>query len=63
MITFSNVNLTDIQTPHDDLLIVSVIVANYEVKKVLMDSMSAINILFYNAFVRIKLLINRLTLL
>lgn len=61
MITFSNKDFIDIQTPHDDSLVISVIVSNYEVRKVLMDNKSVADILCYDTFVRMKLPTNRLT--
>lgn len=60
--SFSNKNLTSVQTPHNDPIVVTIVVVNYEVRKVLIDSRSAIAILFYNTFEKMKLPINRLAL-
>lgn len=61
VITFSNEYLASIQTPHADPFVVSVIIVNYKVRKVLLDSRSVADILFHNAFMRMKLSVERLT--
>ncbi|XP_010907809.1 uncharacterized protein [Elaeis guineensis] len=60
VITFSEKDARGIQTPHDDAVIVSAIIANYDVKKILIDHESSTDILFYSTFSRMKLLIDQL---
>ena len=49
-----------IQTPHDDDVIVSAMIANYDVKRILVDNGSSTNILFYSAFFRMLMSTERL---
>ena len=49
-ITFSNANLEGCQHPHDDLLVIRVIVANKTVHRVLIDNRSSVDIIFGSAF-------------
>ncbi|XP_073109541.1 uncharacterized protein [Elaeis guineensis] len=41
--------------PHDDPIVVSLNIANYDIHRVLVDNRSSINVLFYNAFIRMNL--------
>lgn len=41
-------------------MVISIVVANFEMKKIMIDSGNSIDILFYDVFKRIKLLDNRL---
>lgn len=43
-------------------MIVSMVIANYKVRKILVDTGSAIDILFYEIFLKIKLLVNKFVL-
>lgn len=54
-ITFSNKDLKDVHTPHDDLLVVTVVVANFEVQKTLIDTSGLVDILLYETFLKMKL--------
>lgn len=54
-IILSNEDLKGVCLPHDDPLVVSLIIANFEVQKILVDSGNIVDILFYEAFLRIKL--------
>ena len=49
-ITFSDANLEGYQHPHDDLLVIRVVVANKIVHKVLIDNGSSADIIFASAF-------------
>ena len=64
-VTFSEADLDRIKYPHDDPTVVSLDIANYDVYWVLVDNKSSVDILFYDAFVRMnlysKLLIKRNT--
>ena len=49
-LTFSSSDIQDIHYPHDDPLVVTLTIANYAVKRVLIDIRSLSNILFALAF-------------
>ncbi|XP_022874266.1 uncharacterized protein LOC111393099 [Olea europaea var. sylvestris] len=51
-ITFGANDLEGVSYPHDDALVVSAIVANFEVKRILIDNGSAANILSQEAFAK-----------
>lgn len=55
LITLSNEDFKGIQTHHNDLVAVLVVIANFETWKILVDSGSAVDILFYKTFQRMKL--------
>ena len=50
IIFFSENDVKEIQTPHNDAVIISMMIAKYDVKKVLVDNKSSVNILFYDIF-------------
>ncbi|XP_022860192.1 uncharacterized protein LOC111380787 [Olea europaea var. sylvestris] len=54
-ITFGARDLEGVSYPHDDALVVFVIVANFEVKRILVDNGSATNILSQEAFAKMGL--------
>ena len=49
-----------IQTFHDETVVVSMTIVNYDVKKILIDNESSTNILFSSTFFRMQLPIDRL---
>ena len=49
-ITFIDEEVREIQTPHDDTMVISLIIANYDVKHILVDNGSSANVLLYEAF-------------
>ena len=49
-ITFSNSDMEDCQHPHDDPLVIRVVIANKTVHKVLVDNGSSTDIIFASAF-------------
>ncbi|XP_022859172.1 uncharacterized protein LOC111379964 [Olea europaea var. sylvestris] len=51
-ITFGTGDLEGVSLPHDDALVISAIVANFEVKRILVDNGSAANILSQEAFAK-----------
>ncbi|XP_043721071.1 uncharacterized protein LOC122668593 [Telopea speciosissima] len=59
-ITFSDENLADIQSPHDDALVVKMIVANCSVARILVDNGSSVNILYFDAFLKMQLTLEML---
>ena len=54
-ITFTDKDARGIQTFHDDAVVISLIIANYDVKRVLVDNGSSANMLFYEAFQKMNL--------
>ncbi|XP_043717769.1 uncharacterized protein LOC122665683 [Telopea speciosissima] len=54
-ITFSNKDLVDIQSPHDDALVIKMIIANCTVARILVDNGSSADILYYDAFEKMLL--------
>ena len=60
VITFTDEDAWRIQTLHDDAVVVSTTIANYDVKKILVDNGSSTNILFYSTFFRMRLSTDRL---
>ncbi|XP_022861322.1 uncharacterized protein LOC111381740 [Olea europaea var. sylvestris] len=57
-ITFGMKDLEGVSFPHDDALVISAIVANFEVKRILIDNGSAANILSHEASQKWKFLPN-----
>ncbi|XP_022897477.1 uncharacterized protein LOC111411150 [Olea europaea var. sylvestris] len=51
-ITFGTRDLEGVSLPHDDALVISAIVANFEVKRILVDNGSVANILSQEAFAK-----------
>ena len=54
-ITFTNNDLGDLHLPHDDALIVSATIANFNVQRILIDNESSVDILFISAFDKMKI--------
>ena len=50
VISFFDDNLWGVQTPYADAIIVSMMIANYDTKKNLIDNESSIDILVYDTF-------------
>lgn len=59
-IVFSDDDLKEINTPYDDVIVITVIIENFEVHKMMIKSGSATNVLFFNTFFRMKLPENKL---
>ncbi|GFS42902.1 hypothetical protein Acr_00g0082420 [Actinidia rufa] len=53
-ITFSNDDLRGVHLPHDDALVVSAVIANFNVQRILIDNGSSADILFISAFEKMK---------
>ncbi|KAK3020962.1 hypothetical protein RJ639_046326 [Escallonia herrerae] len=60
MITFSDDDSKGIKTPHDDPLVVTIKARNFDVKHVLIDNGSSVEILFHDAFEKINIPTDRL---
>lgn len=54
-ITFYDDDIRGIQTSHNNMVMISMMVANYNVKLILVNNKSFANILFYDAFQKMKL--------
>ncbi|KAK3027419.1 hypothetical protein RJ639_040435 [Escallonia herrerae] len=59
-ISFSEDEIWDIKTPHDDPLVVTLRVGNFDVKRILVDNGSSAEVLFYEAFQKMNIPSNRL---
>ncbi|XP_073117756.1 uncharacterized protein [Elaeis guineensis] len=60
VITFTEEDVRGIQTLHDNAVVISATIANYDVKKNFVDNGSSTNILFYSTFSRMRLSTDRL---
>ena len=54
-ITFSEADLKGIKYPHDNFIVVALNIFNYDVHHVLVGNRSSVDVLFYDAFVRMNL--------
>ena len=57
-IIFFKEDLQEVQTPRNDATIIFMTIANYDVKRYLVDNRSSTDILFYDAFSRMQLSTN-----
>ena len=53
-IVFMKADLWRVQTSHNDAVVVSMIIANYDIKKYLIDNESSIDVIFYDYFFRMR---------
>lgn len=53
-------NLEEVYNPHDDAIVVSMIIGNFEVRSVLIDCWSLPNVLFGNAYEKMDLGVEKL---
>ena len=49
-IFFSNDDVKRVQTPHNETVVISMTIAKYDVKRILVDNGSSTDILFYDSF-------------
>ncbi|GFZ05183.1 hypothetical protein Acr_17g0007550 [Actinidia rufa] len=59
-ITFNNDDLRGLHLPHDDALVVSAVIANFNVQRVLVDNGSSVDILFVSAFDKMRIGLDKL---
>ena len=59
VISFLDDDIWKIQNLHNDVVVVSTMIANYDVKKILIDNESSTNILFYSTFSQMQLSIDQ----
>ncbi|XP_010242239.1 PREDICTED: uncharacterized protein LOC104586642 [Nelumbo nucifera] len=60
-ITFTDDDLRGVQTPHDDALVITDKVADFELQRILIDTGSSANVLFEDAFEKLSIDTERLT--
>ena len=53
-ITFTDEDIERIHHPHDDAIVITLLIANYTTKKVLVDNGSSTDILYYPAFQQMR---------
>ena len=49
-LTFNDSDLEGVKFPHDDLLVITLVIGNSSVKRVHFDNRESVNILFYDAY-------------
>ena len=54
-ITFTDEDAVRIHHPHDDAIVITLLIADYTTRRVLVDNRSSANILYYPAFQQMKL--------
>ena len=54
-ITFTRANLERVQHPYFDLLVIQLIMNNYDVKRILVEMGSSVEIMYYDFFKQLKL--------
>ena len=54
-ITFTRPDLKRVQHPHSDLLVVQLRINNYDVKQILVDTESLVEVMYYDLFKQLKL--------
>ncbi|GFZ08777.1 hypothetical protein Acr_20g0005850 [Actinidia rufa] len=59
-ITFSSDDLRGLHLPHDDALVVSAVIANFNVQRILIDSGNSADILFISVFEKMKIGLDKL---
>ncbi|XP_059629700.1 uncharacterized protein LOC132272601 [Cornus florida] len=55
IITFLDEDIKDVQQPHDDPLVVTMMIANYSIWQILVDNGSSTDIIFLDAFSKMKI--------
>ncbi|XP_057505527.1 uncharacterized protein LOC130788840 [Actinidia eriantha] len=61
-ITFNNDDLRGLHLPHDDALVVTAVIANFNIQRILVDNGSSVDILFISAFNKMKMGLDKLHL-
>ena len=54
-ITFTNADAERVHHPHDDAIVITLLIADYTTKRVLVDNGSSTDILYYPTFQQIRL--------
>ena len=50
IISFSNANVQEVQTSHNNIIVIFMTTAKYDIKRILIDNESSVDILFYDVF-------------
>ena len=50
IILFSDDGVTEVQTPHNNAIVISMTITKYDVKRILVDNRSSADVLFYDIF-------------
>ena len=53
-IIFTEANLWGVQTPHNDAVVVSMTIVNYDVKRCLINNKNSVDVIFYDCFSRMQ---------
>ena len=59
-ITFTDEDVERIHHPHDDAIVITLLIANYTIRRVLVDNESSVDILYYPTFQQMRLGRNQL---
>ncbi|GFY91075.1 hypothetical protein Acr_07g0012710 [Actinidia rufa] len=59
-ITFNNDDLKGLHLPHDDALVVSAVITNFNIQRILVDNGSSADMLFVSAFDKMKIELDKL---
>ena len=54
-ITLFEDDLREVRIPHDDYVVILLTILNYDITRILANNRSSVDILFYDAFQRMKL--------
>ena len=54
-IIFTDVDARQLHYPHDDAIVITLTIANYTTRRVLVDNGSSTNILYYPAFQQVRI--------
>ena len=54
-ITFTDADAERLHNPHDDAIVITLLIADYTTRRVLVDNESLANILYYPAFQQMRL--------
>ncbi|KAH7842008.1 hypothetical protein Vadar_000444 [Vaccinium darrowii] len=54
-IVFSEEDEEGISYPHDDPLVISMVVANYRIKRILVDTGASMDIIYYSSFLQLEI--------
>ena len=54
-ITFTNEDAARIHHPHDDAIVITLLITDYTTRRVLVDNESSVDILYYSAFQQMRL--------
>ena len=59
-ITFTDEDAERVHHPHDDVIVITLLIADYTTRRVLVDNGSSVDILYYPAFQQMRLVRDQL---